>query len=66
MLRGLSVDYNFFDTLGVRMELGRKFMRMDQHEGRRLALILSHGLWVQRFGADPHILGRVIRLSGSM
>jgi putative ABC transport system permease protein len=63
MLRGLSVDYDFFDTLGVQMELGRNFIRRDQQEGRRLSLIISHELWTQRFGADPHILGRVLRLS---
>ena len=64
MLRGLSVDYDFFDTLGVRMELGRNFARTDQQEGRRLALILSHDLWARRFGANPKVLGRVLRLSG--
>ena len=56
MLRGLSVDYNFFDTLGVPMGLGRGFLPTEQQPGRRLALILSHDLWVRRFGADPHIL----------
>jgi putative ABC transport system permease protein len=63
MLRGLSVDYNFFDTLGVRMQLGRNFVPAEQQPNRRLALVLSHGLWVRRFGADPHILGRMLRLS---
>jgi putative ABC transport system permease protein len=64
MLRGLSVDHTFFDTLGVRMQLGRNFLREEQQPGQRLALILSHGLWLRLFGADPHILGRVLRLSG--
>lgn len=64
MLRGLSVDFNFFETLGVRVELGRNFVPSDQQPGRRLALILSHSLWTHRFGADPHILGRILRLSG--
>ena len=63
MLRGLSVDYDFFDTLGVRMQLGRNFVAAEQQPNRRLALILSHGLWVRRFGADPQILGRMLRLS---
>jgi putative ABC transport system permease protein len=64
MLRGLSVDSNFFDTLGVRVMLGRNFRPSDQQPGERLALILSHSLWVHRFGGDPHILGRILRLSG--
>ncbi|MGO8792549.1 MAG: ADOP family duplicated permease [Terriglobia bacterium] len=64
VLRGLSIDRNFFDTLGVRMELGRTFVPLEQQPNQCTALILSHGLWVRRFGADPHILGRVLRLNG--
>jgi putative ABC transport system permease protein len=64
-LRGLSVDYSFFDTLGVRMHLGRDFLPGEQQVGRRVALILSHRLWTRQFGADPHILGRVLHLDDS-
>lgn len=63
MLRGLSVDHTFFETLGVRMQLGRDFLPEEQQPNQRLALIISHGLWVRQFGADPNILGRVLRLS---
>ncbi len=62
VLRGLSVDHTFFETLGVRMQLGRDFLSEEQQPGQRLALIISHGLWVRQFGADPNILGRVLRL----
>jgi hypothetical protein len=62
MLRGLSVDQDFFDTLGVRMQLGRNFLPEEQQPNRRPALILSHGLWRRKFGADPHVLGRVFQL----
>ncbi len=61
VLRGLSVDSNFFDTVGVPVALGRTFQPSDQQPDRRLALILSHSLWVRRFGADPHIVGRQLR-----
>lgn len=62
-LRGLSVDFNFFDTVGAQVELGRNFLPSDQQPDERLALILSHSLWVRRFGGDPHIVGRVLRLN---
>jgi hypothetical protein len=62
-LRGLSVDFNFFDTVGVPVQLGRNFLPSDQQTGRRLAMILSHSLWVSRFGGDPQIVGRVLHLS---
>jgi putative ABC transport system permease protein len=55
MLRGLRVSYDFFDTLGVKMELGRSFRREEDRPGRRSEIILSHGLWLRHFGADPHI-----------
>jgi putative ABC transport system permease protein len=65
MLRGLRVSYDFFDTLGVKMELGRTFRLEEDQPGRRSEIILSHGLWARRFGADPHIVGRVLQLSES-
>jgi putative ABC transport system permease protein len=63
MLRGLSVDHNFFGTLGVQMQFGRDFLPEEQQPGRRIALILSHGLWQRQFGGDPRVLGRVLLLS---
>jgi len=64
MLRGLSVDSNFFDTVGVRVERGRNFLPSDQQSGRRLALIISHSMWVHRFAGEPHVLGRILPMSG--
>jgi putative ABC transport system permease protein len=63
MLRGLRVSYDFFDTLGVKMELGRTFRREEDRPNQRSVIILSHNLWLRRFGADPHIIGRVLQLS---
>jgi len=65
LLRGMRVNYDFFDTLGVRMQLGRTFVPEEDRPDRRHVVILSHGLWVRRFGADANILGRVLRLTGS-
>jgi putative ABC transport system permease protein len=66
IIRGLRVNYNFFDTLGVKMKLGRTFLPEEDRPGRESAVvILSYGTWVQRFGADPEILGRVLQLSDS-
>lgn len=62
-LRGLSVDFNFFHTVGVPVELGRSFVASDQQTDQRLAVILSHSLWMREFRGDPHIVGRVLRLT---
>ncbi|HEV2687008.1 MAG TPA: ABC transporter permease [Bryobacteraceae bacterium] len=63
LVRGLRVNYDFFETLGVRMQLGRTFLPEEDRPDRRFELILSHGLWVRRFGGDPNVVGRVIRLN---
>lgn len=64
VVAGLRVNYDFFDTLGVRMQLGRGFLPAEDHPDTRYEVILSHGLWVRRFGADPTVLGRNIQLNG--
>jgi predicted permease len=56
------VSANFFDLLSVRPSRGRSFLPgEDAVEAPRVA-ILSDGLWRRRFGADPSIVGRTIRL----
>ena len=57
-----SVSSNFFDVLGVAPLLGDTF-----HTGAtdERAVVLSHALWVRRFGADRAIIGRNITLNGS-
>ena len=63
LLHGLRVSYDFFDTLGAGMQLGRTFQPEEDRPDRRYEIILSEGLWRRRFGADPHGLGRVLRLN---
>jgi len=45
------------------MQLGRAFLPEEDRPDRRREVILTHGLWMRRFGGDPQILGRVLRLS---
>ncbi len=49
-----------FEVLGISPVLGRPFERGDDD---RVAL-LSHGLWLRRFGGDAGIIGRGIQLDG--
>lgn len=55
---------NLHDVLGVRPELGRGFLPTDARPGAEPVVILSHAVWVERFGADPAILGRSVALGG--
>jgi len=61
---GLSVSANFFQTLGVRPQLGRAFLPEEEEAGRNRVAVLSHGLWQRRFGADPNLLGKTVNLNG--
>jgi putative ABC transport system permease protein len=61
---GAEVSASFFDVLRVRPLAGRTFHADENQPGRNTVVVLSHGLWQQRFGGDPKIVGRRITLDG--
>ena len=61
-LQGMKTSAAFFETLGAPMAAGRAFTDDDERSGHRIAII-SHGLWVRRFGAAD-MLGSEIILNG--
>jgi predicted permease len=63
-LRGMQVSAGFFGVLGYQPAFGRDFVPADEISGNNDVVILSHALWMRRFGADPSVIGRSIRLSG--
>ncbi len=63
LLQGMRVGFDYFDTLGVKMRLGRDFLPEEDLPETRYEAILSYGLWIRRFGGDPEIVGRTVRLS---
>jgi putative ABC transport system permease protein len=63
-LRATHVSGDFFPTLGAQPMLGRNFLPEEDRPGARRVLILSHRLWLRRFGGDPHILARHLELNG--
>jgi predicted permease len=58
-----AVSANYFRVLGVSPELGRTFADGEDQPGRDHVVILKHDLWTRRFGSDPTVIGRVIRLN---
>src|SRR3954463_4694575 len=63
-LRGMQVTAGFFGVLGYQPAIGRDFTQTDEIAGNSDVVILSRALWMRRFGADPSVIGRAIRLSG--
>jgi putative ABC transport system permease protein len=66
---------NFFDLLGIEPALGRRFEPSDEQnlDPRLFApgsspppgvAMLSFELWERRFGRDPGVIGRTVRVAG--
>jgi predicted permease len=56
------VTPNYFAVLGVDAQLGRTFDPHDATPGFNLEAVISDELWRREFGADPHIVGKALRL----
>ncbi len=59
---GMLVSSNYFDSLGVKPALGRAFLN-DEDQTPTAVAVLSDHLWRTKYGADPNIAGRQIRLN---
>ncbi len=61
---GRATD-SFFRIFGLPAVRGRVFGAAEDRPGGAAVAVLSHGAWTRRFGADPGIVGRVLRLDGT-
>jgi predicted permease len=61
-IRAGSVTAGFFKVLEVHPILGRAFLAQEDQARRNHVVVLSYGLWRQRFGSDPNIVGKIVRL----
>ena len=59
---GAYVSANLFRMLGVSPALGRDFTPAEDTPGTPILVLISNTLWRQRYGADPDIVGRDIRI----
>ena len=55
---------NYFSVIGVAPELGRSFAAGEDQPGHDRVVLLDYGFWVQKFGSDPNIVGKTIRVNG--
>ena len=53
----------FFTMQGIPLTLGRDFLPEEGTVGNEHCLIMTHSLWHERFGDDPQIIGKQIRLN---
>ncbi len=62
---GASVSANLWRTLGVAPALGRDFNADDERTGGPAVVVLSWRIWKQRYGGDPAIVGREVRVNSA-
>ena len=62
---GLRVTAGFFSVLGAKPLLGRTFLPEEETLGKDHEVVLSYGLWKTRYGGDPSLVGRTIRVDGA-
>ena len=63
-VEGMYVTSNLFDMLGIPPAAGRPLAPDDGRRGGAPLVVLSHGLWEGRYGADPRVVGDAVLLNG--
>src|SRR5262245_12955581 len=63
-LPSARVTADFFRLFGARATIGRMFTADEDRPNGGRVVVLSYGLWQRRFGGDPQVVGRTLRLSG--
>ena len=59
---GAYVSPNLFKMLGVSPALGRDFTPAEETPGTPIVVLISNTVWRQRYGSDPNIVGKPIRI----
>src|SRR6185295_18063982 len=61
-IRGALVSHNMFPLLGVGPLKGRTFTAEEDRPGNSHQLVISEGLWRDRFGAQDDVIGRSVTI----
>jgi putative ABC transport system permease protein len=61
---GARVTANYFEVMGVSPAIGRSFSADEDRPGTATVVVLSHRLWLRRFGASAAVIGRPLRMNG--
>ncbi len=62
-IQAIRVTIDYFSLFGARLRLGRSFTVEEENPNGPSVVVLSDELWKRRFGADPDIVGKVVRLN---
>ena len=62
---GTYVSFDAFALLRERPVIGRDFLPDDDHRGAAPVAIVGYRVWTDRYGSDPSLVGRTVRLNGA-
>jgi putative ABC transport system permease protein len=62
-VRGSRVSASLMPLLGIAPQLGRAFTAEEDADAAPPVVVLSDGLWRRRYGGDPAMLGRSVRIN---
>ena len=62
LIKGIHVSADYFRVFGAPVALGRTFTPEEDRPGGPAVVVISNGLWRNRFGSDPGVLNRTIDL----
>ena len=63
-ITGARVSASLFPLLGVKPIVGRTFLPEEDRFGSHPVVLVREGLWRNRFGADPDLIGKSLTLNG--
>ena len=61
--QGPYISWNTFRLIGQQPILGRDFLADDDKPGAEPVAMLGGGIWKSRYGSDPRIVGRTIKIN---
>lgn len=61
---GTYLSFDTFALLRERPVLGRDFLPDDDRAGAAAVAIVGYRVWTERYGSDPSLVGRTVRLNG--
>jgi putative ABC transport system permease protein len=56
------VSAEFFPLLGVPPSVGRTFLPEEHRPGSNQVVVISHDLWLRRYGGNPSLIGTTVKL----
>ncbi|MCP4902664.1 MAG: ABC transporter permease [bacterium] len=63
---GQLVSGTFFTGLGLKAHLGRLLSQADDRVDAEPTVVLAHSFWQRQYGGDPTVIGKPIRVNGTL